>query len=172
MAFVSSKTGQAKIYRQILASKKVTQLTSGYSIDTEPSYSADGSSLLFTSSRGGSPQIYQYTFATQKIERLTYRGKYNARASYSPDGKHMVMLHREEGDYYIALQDLDTDAVTVLTKTGMDESPSFAPNGKMIIYSTVVDGQHELALVSSDGEVHLQLPESGGQVQEPVWSGF
>jgi TolB protein len=172
LAYVSSPTGQAKIYIQSLSSGKMTQLTHGYSIDTEPSFSPDGNSLIFTSNRGGSPQIYQYDLKKKKVERLTFDGSYNTSASFAQSGNELVLLHREKRQYYVALQDLDTDNLHVVTKSGLAESPSFAPNGKMIIYTTMQKGKAVLAIVSTDGQVQIQLPESVGSAQEPAWSPF
>ena len=109
---------------------------------------------------------------SKSIERLTYDGSYNARASFAPNGKSITLLHRENHKYYIALQDLDTDNLQVVTKSGMAESPNFAPNGKMIIYATSSHGRGQLAIVSGDGQVQIQLPDSGGSAQEPAWSPF
>lgn len=169
MAFVSSKTGQAKLYEMDLLTKNITQLTTGYSIDTEPSYSPDGSYLVFTSNRGGKPQIYRYTFSNERVERLSYSGDYNATADISPDGKYLTLLNGNDHVYNIALQDLTTDHMQVLTGEGYDESPSFSPNGKLIIYATRDDKSHYLAIVSRDGQIHIQLPTNEGQVQEPAW---
>jgi TolB protein len=169
MAFVSSQTGQAKLYEMDLLTKNITQLTTGYSIDTEPSYSPDSSYLVFTSNRGGKPQIYRYTFSDESVERLSYSGDYNATADVSPDGKYLAVLNGSKHVYNIALQDLATDHMQVLTGEGYDESPSFSPNGKLIIYATRDDKSHYLAIVSRDGQIHIQLPTSEGQVQEPAW---
>jgi TolB protein len=171
LAMVLSKTGNPKIYVMNLASKQLTQLTTGNSIDTEPSWSPDGQSLLFTSDRGGSPQIYQVTLGSNQVQRVSYNGNYNARASYSPDGQQIVMLH-QEGGFGIGLQDLQTGAFITLDNSGDDQSPSFAPNGEMIVYATRSGSQRQLAVVSTDGKIKLRLPSDQGDVQEPVWSPF
>jgi TolB protein len=172
LAVVMSTTGQAKIYLQDLVSGKLTQLTKGPSIDTEPDFSPDGRSLIFTSNRGGGPQIYQYHFGSGAVERLTYEGRYNATASFSPDDKTVVLLHGENHQYNIATVALDTGRFSLITHDGQAESPSFSPNGKMVIYATKRGGQHSLAIVSNDGQVQLRLPESNGNVQEPSWSPY
>lgn len=169
LAFASAKTNVPKIYLLNLKTNNVTQLTQGISIDTEPSFSPDGKTLLFTSNRGGTPQIYQYNFGNESIERLTYNGDYNAKASMSKSGKNMVMLQGDNHQYNIAVKYLDTDEVKLLTDDGNDESPSWAPNGNLIIYATHLEGRPSLAIVSRDGEVRINFPASKGDVQEPAW---
>ncbi len=172
LALVLTRTGNPKIYILDIASHQLTQLTQGYSIDTEPAFAPDGQSLIFTSNRGGTPQIYQYHFANHQINRVTYDGNYNARASFLPSGQDIVMMHRETGMFSIAKENLTTGRVQVLIQTGDDESPSIAPNGKMVLYATRHGGRGILAAVSINGKVKLLLPSREGTVQEPAWSPY
>jgi TolB protein len=173
MAVVLSKGGAPKIYSLDLSSGNMKQLTFGEAIDTEPRYSPDGSSLLFTSGRGGSPQIYRLSFADGSIKRMTFEGNYNASASYTADQKHIVMLHREEKNFNIGVQDVDNGQVSQLTFSSFDESPSVAPNGRLILYAT--RGEKDkgvLAMVSIDGRTKQRLPARDGDIQGPAWSPF
>ena len=172
LALVLSKTGNPKIYILNLTDGHLREITNGWSIDTEPAWSPDGKSLLFTSNRDGTPQIYKYSFADGSISRVTYRGDYNARSSFMPDGKSIIMMHRENGLFGIALQDLTTGQVQILSESGTDESPSLAPNGKIAIYAMEYGRRGVLAQVSIDGQIKLRLPARNGNVQEPAWSPF
>ncbi len=172
VALVLTTSGNPKIYLMDLASRQLTQLTNGFSIDTEPSFAPDGKSILFTSSRGGTPQIYRYDMAGGQVSRITFDGNYNARASYLPDQQSIIMMHRETGIFGIAKQDLSNGQVQVLTQSGNDESPSLAPNGKMVLYATEYSGRGVLGVVSTDARIRLILPAREGSVQEPAWSPF
>jgi TolB protein len=170
LALTLSKDGSPDIYVLNLATRSLTKLTQSYSIDTEPVWSPDGSQIVFTSDRGGKPQLYIMPSQGGLEKRLTFSGGYNARASFSPDGKTLAMVHGNGNDYRIAIMDMATRAIDVVTKGPSDESPSFAPNGSMILFASKKGGQAFLSAVSIDGKMQQKLAFSQGEVREPAWS--
>lgn len=171
---LSSSPGNPDIYVMDLATHALRRITTSPAIDTEPSWSPDGHSLYFTSDRGGSPQIYKVNLSGGSPQRITFDGDYNADSSVSPDGQTLVMVHRENGQLHIAVMNLNTGALLTLTNGDLDKSPSFAPNGSMIIYEADYRGRGVLAEVSVDGQVRERLSESqaGVSVHAPVWGPF
>lgn len=172
LALVLSKDGNPEIYLLNLAKGKFTRLTRHFAIDTEPTWMPDGKHLLFTSDRGGTPQIYKMSLADRSIERLTFTGNYNARPSLAPDGRTLALVHRESTVFHIASFDLQTRRLIALTETTLDESPSVAPNGAMLMYATKQGDRGVLAAVSLDAGVKYILPARQGDVREPAWSPF
>ncbi|MDH3588245.1 MAG: Tol-Pal system beta propeller repeat protein TolB [Gammaproteobacteria bacterium] len=169
---LSNSWGNVDIHVIDLDTAKLQRLTEHSGIDTEPAWSVDGETLFFTSDRARTPQIYQIPLAGGTPERVTYEGNYNARPRLSPTQQKIAVVHNDRGSYRIALVDLGSGATQVLTRGRLDESPSFAPNGSMIIYATEDNGLGVLAAVSTDGRIHQQLVSRQGDVREPVWSPF
>lgn len=173
LAVTLSRDGNPEIYLFDLESHALTRLTNHPAIDTEAAWAPDGRSLVFTSDRGGGPQIYRLDLAGGKPQRVTFdMGSYNARARYSPDGRKLAMVHGGEGGYRIAVLDLATNSFDIVTSARLDESPSFAPNGSMIIYATMGAGGTELAATSTDGRLKQRLALQRGEVREPAWGPF
>ena len=172
LALTLSKEGDPEIFIMHLGSRNLLRITNNRAIDTEPTWSPDGSMLLFTSDRGGTPQIYEVSVAGGNPRRLTFEGNYNSRPRYSPDGRSITMVHGSGGVYRIAVMDLARKDLTILTRSRLDESPSFSPNGSMIIYATSRPRGTELAAVSADGRVHQRLGLQDGDVREPEWGPF
>jgi TolB protein len=170
LAMTLSYTGNPEIYIRDLATGQKRQLTQHWAIDTEPAWSPDSKWIYFTSDRGGRPQIYRVSAAGGTPSRITREGEYNARASISPDGNRIAVAHGRGNEYRIAVLDSGTGRMRILTPGVLDESPSFAPNGSMILYATREGMKGVLSAVSVDGNVRQRLILSEGDVREPAWS--
>ena len=174
LAFVLSRDGNPEIYVMDMGTRQMRRITNHYAIDTEPFWGKDGQTLYFTSDRAGRPQIYKTNINSGAVERVTFVGNYNANPKLSADEKTLVMIHRQEGFtvFKVAAQDLETNRLRILSDTSLDESPTVAPNGTMLIYATRQQGRGVLMLASTNGRVRLPLPTAQGEVREPSWSPY
>jgi TolB protein len=169
LAVVLTRDGSSEIYLVRPDGSGLRRITFSGSIDTEPNFSPDGQSLLFTSDRGGSAQIYTTLVAGGPEQRLTFGDGNNFSPHYSPDGKGFVYTHFVNGQFFIATQDFQSGQVEILTQGGWEKNPSFAPNGKLILFASEARGRGILATVSSDGRVQQHMFTQSGDAREPVW---
>jgi len=172
LAVTLTKDGGSQLYLMNADGGNPQRVMSTSGIDTEATFMPDGKSLLFTSDRGGSPQIYRLTLGNGAVERLTFDGTYNVSPRPFPDGKGFAFVRRDGGKFQIAVQDFASRQVQVLTAGPLDESPSVAPNSKLILYANEVGGRGILAAVSSDGRVKQRLVAPATDVREPAWGPF
>ncbi len=172
LAMTLSRDGNPEIYVMRMSDARLTRLTNHHAIDTEPAWSPDGESLVFTSDRAGKPQIYRIPATGGSAKRLTFEGKYNARASFNPDGNQLVLVTNQGRGYQIGVFSLDRRILQVLADSRRDSSPTFAPNGDMILYESQVGVRGVLAVVSTDNQVTHRLEIPGDAVSEPAWSPF
>ena len=167
LAYSTSRRGNPDVFIYDTETRQHQQISKHYAIDTEPSWSVDGRSLLFTSNRNGKPQIYRASINGGAANRVTFEGDENANASYDFAGKRLTMVH-EGGE--IIVMDTETGKITWLTNSKLDESPSFSPNGDMVLYATEQNYTPTLMVASADGRVRTQLEAVSGDVREPSWS--
>jgi TolB protein len=172
LAIVLTQDGNSQVYLVRPDGSNLRRISSTDTIDTEPNFSPDGRYLIFTSDRGGSAQIYRMSIKGGEAERLTFDGSNNFSPRFSPDGKSFVFTHFNDGIFHIAVQDFETKQVQILTPGGWEKKPSFAPNGKLVLFATEVRGRGILATVSSDGRVKQKMTPQQGDIREPVWGPF
>ena len=172
LAFVLTKDGNSQIYLANADGSGAARLTASSGIDTEPQFSPDGQTIYFTSDRGGSPQIYSIAASGGEVKRVTFEGSYNVTPRPSPDGKSLAFISQTGPRFQVSLMDLISHQTQILTDSVKDESPSFAPNGRMILYATEVNGHGVLAAVSVDGSYRYILSSSASNAREPSWGPF
>lgn len=172
LAVVLTKEGGSQIFTINADGSGAQRLTTTSGINTEPFFTPDGQKVYFTSDRGGSPQIYSISSSGGNAERVTFEGSYNVSPRISPDGKTMAFISRRESGFRLALMDLASRQVQILTDSYKDESPTFAPNGRMILIATEIGGRGVLSAVSIDGRIKQRLSIQAGDVREPAWGPF
>jgi TolB protein len=172
LAIVLTKDGNSQLYLVGADGSGATRLASSPGIDTEPQFSPDGQWIYFTSDRGGSPQIYRIASSGGGAQRMTFEGQYNVTPRPSPDGKSLAFISRPNGNFQLTVMDLATKQTQILTDSAKDESPSYAPNSRMILYATEIGGRGVLAAVSADGRVKQKLSVQAADVREPAWGPF
>ena len=172
LAIALSKDGGTQIFVLDAKGGEPRHITQSPSIDTEPVFSPDSATLYFVSDRGGSPQIYRVPVAGGAAQRVTFNGSYNVSPAISPDGRWLSYVSRGPSGYKIHLMDLTNDKTIALTDTTQDEKPSFAPNGKLIMYATKSQSREVLMTVTLDGKIGTRLAGQSANIREPHWGPF
>jgi TolB protein len=172
LAVTLTREGNSQVFLMNADGSNVRRLTNSPVIDTEPSFSPDGQWIYFTSDRGGGPQIYRMPATGGAAQRVTFNGDYNISPRLSPDGRLLAYVARRGGQFKVQVLDLASGQETPVTDTVRDESPSFAPNGRMLLYATEVNGRGILASASVDGRVRTRLSGPAGDIREPTWGPF
>lgn len=172
LAIALSRDGLTQIYSVSANGTGLQRLTSTSGIDTEPQFSADGQYIYFLSDRSGGPQIYRMGANGGEAKRVTFGGSYNITPRISPDGNTLAYISRRDGKFQLYSLDLASSQEQRLSDTVKDESPSFSPNGRYIMYATESGRRGSLAVVSIDGKVKQKLTVQAGDIREPTWGPF
>jgi TolB protein len=172
LALALSREGLTQVFVINADGTGLRRLTNSNGIDTEPQFSADGQSIYFTSDRSGGPQIYKMSASGGDAQRITFSGNYNISPRVAPDGKTLAYVSRRDGRFQLYVLDLANGQEQRLSDTAKDESPSFSPNGRYIMYATESGRRGTLAVVSVDGRVKHRLTTQAGDVREPTWGPF
>lgn len=172
LAVTLSRDGGSQLYTIDANGGEPRRLTQSSGIDTEPVFAADGRTIYFVSDRGGAPQIYRMVASGGVPERVTFTGGYNISPAVSPDGRWLAYISRVGGAFKLQVMELASGTVNSITDTTSDESPSFAPNGKLIVYATQQQGREALMTTTLDGRIKARLAGQGGDIREPDWGPF
>ena len=172
LAVTLSRDGGSQIYGMDANGGEPRRLTQSNSIDTEPVYSTDGKSIYFVSDRGGAPQIYRMAATGGNPERVTFTGSYNVSPALSPDGRWLAYISRVNGAFKLHTLELASGTVNAITDSQADESPSFSPNGRLIMFATVQQGREALMTTTLDGRIKARLAGQGGDIREPDWGPY
>ena len=174
LAVTLSRDGGSQLFSIGRGGDSPRRLASSPAIDTEAQYSVDGRWLYFTSDRGGAPQIYRMAANGGNAERVTFSGGYSISPSVSPDGRTMAYVTRAGNAFKVVVLDLSTPGAqpVTITETSDDEHPSFAPNGRLLIYATKVQGRSVLMTSTLDGKIKARLPSQTADLREPVWGPY
>ena len=167
-----SRDGGSQLYAIDSNGGEPRRLTQSTSIDTEPAFSPDGKYIYFVSDRGGAPQIYRMGATGSNVERVTFTGAYNISPAISPDGRWLAYVSRVGGAFKLQVMELATSTVAQITDTSADESPSFAPNSRLIVYATQQQGREALMTTTLDGKIKARLAGAGGDIREPDWGPY
>ena len=172
LAVTLTRDGGSQLYTIPASGGEPRRLMQSNGIDTEPCFSSDGRTIYFVSDRGGAPQVYKTSTTGGGAQRVTFSGNYNISPSVSPDGKWLAYISRTGGGYKLHVMDLESGSVSAITDTNQDESPSFAPNSRLIVYSTKHQGREALMTTTLDGKIKARLAGQGGDIREPDWGPF
>lgn len=172
LAVTLTRDGSSQLYIIDANGGEPRRLMQSSGIDTEPVFSSDGRTIYFVSDRGGAPQIYKVNTGGGQAERVTFHGNYNVSPSISPDGHWLAYISRVGGGFKLYVMDLQTGTANAITDTTTDESPSFAPNSRLIVYATQQQGREALMTTTVDGKIKARLSGQNGDIREPDWGPY
>ena len=172
LAVTLSREGGSQLYTIDANGGEPRRLIQSSAIDTEPLFSPDGRNIYFVSDRGGAPQVYRMPATGGSPERVTFTGGYNISPTISPDGRWLAYISRVQGVFKLHVMEMASGNAVAITDTTADESPSFAPSGRLIVYATRQNGREALMTTTLDGKIKARLAGQGGDLREPDWGPF
>ena len=172
LAVTLSRDGGSQLFAIDANGGEPRRLAQSGSIDTEPAYSPDGKNIYFVSDRGGAPQIYRMGASGSNAERVTFTGSYNISPALSADGRWLAYISRVNGAFKLHVMELATGAMNAITDTSADESPSFSPNSRLLVYATSVQGREALMTTTLDGKIKARLAGQSGDIRESDWGPY
>lgn len=172
LAYSSSREGNAELYRLDTHTKAVQRLTTNAAGDLSPSWSPSGRELAFTSDRNGGPQIFLMSADGSNVRRLTFDGDYNAAPAWSPRGNWIAYVCRtSKKEYKLCVITPDGQKhLQLTTGLGVDDSPSWSPDGRHLVFSSTVDGKSQIYMINADGKDLERITFTGTHNSAPSWS--
>ncbi|MDF0666189.1 MAG: Tol-Pal system beta propeller repeat protein TolB [Nitrospira sp.] len=172
LAYASSHEGNAELYRLDTRTKAVQRLTTNAAGDLSPSWSPSGREIAFTSDRGGGPQIFLMSADGSNVRRLTFDGDYNAAPAWSPRGNWIAYVCRtSKKEYKLCVITPDGQKhLQLTTGLGVDDSPSWSPDGRHLVFSSTVDGKSQIYMINADGKDLERITFIGTHNSAPSWS--
>jgi TolB protein len=172
LAYSSSHEGNAELYRLDTKTKAVQRLTTHAAGDLSPSWAPSGRELVFTSDRSGGPQIFLMSADGSNVRRLTFEGDYNAAPVWSPRGNLIAYVCRTpKKEYKLCVITPDGQKrLQLTTGLGVDDSPSWSPDGRHLVFSSTVEGKSQIYMIDADGKDLERITFTGTHNSAPSWS--
>ncbi|MDQ6972241.1 MAG: Tol-Pal system beta propeller repeat protein TolB [Mariprofundaceae bacterium] len=170
IAATLSHTGYTELHLFDTKTRQWRQLTRHKGINTSPSWSPDGEYIAFTSDRAGSPQVFKLRLSDNHVERLSSSGPYNTSPSWSPTGDRIAFIALKNWQYAVATMRPDGSDVRYLATGGQVDSPSWARNGQMLLFSRTVRSVRGVYRVPVWGGIAEAITKSHEDASDPLWS--
>ncbi len=170
VVYSQEQGGDSDVFLMDLRSHKRVQLTRSPAIDTSPSFSPDGKRIVFNSDRGGSPQLYVMNIDGSGVKRISFGSGSYMTPVWSPRGDLIAFTKQRAGKFHIGVMRPDGSGERILTTSYLDEGPTWAPNGRVLMFFREnPGGDPYLMQVDLTGK-NLQRVKGVGGASDPAWS--